>query len=123
MKRWFLVPPSLAIIGIAWMYLAAAHYERATGRRFYGLAGYYSSWPNEVFHPAPGGEAIERWSVSVPSLVTAGLLGTSAILSTVIHRRAGLARLSLWWLTTIASGLGFLFAASWVTVNIRGVFV
>ena len=24
---------------------------------------------------------------------------------------------------TIASGLGFLFAASWVTVNIRGVFV
>ena len=95
MKRWFFVPPVLAVLAVTWMSIAVSHYERTTGREFYGLAGYYSTWPKEVFHPSPGAEAIERWVVFVPSLAIGSLLAASGIFFTVLSRSAGIARISL----------------------------
>jgi|SRR5271169_5205731 len=123
MKRWFLVPPGLVLLGIVWISISVLHYERATGRGFFRLAGHVSSWPKDVFHPRPEADAIQRWVVDVPSLVTASLLGGAGIVFTVMNRRAGIARISLWWLTVIVSGLAFFVAVSWVLLMITGAFI
>ncbi len=123
MKLWFAIPPVLVVLGIVWICMAASHYERVTGRQFYGLAGSHRSWPTEGFSYLPGGEAIERWTIDIPAGVTTGLLIASGLVCTAVRRRRGVRPIALWWLTAVGCWVVFLLAVGWVSINIKGVFI
>jgi hypothetical protein len=123
MKLWFAIPPVLVTFGTVWIAMAVSHYERVTGRQFYGLAGHHRSWPTEGFSYLPGGEVIERWTIDIPVGVTAGLLIAFGLVFTALHRQRGIRPIALWWLTAVGCSVVFLLAASWVSININGVFI
>jgi len=121
---WFLAPVAFALLGAAWMYAAVVHYERLTGREFYGLAAQHYSVPDwkMVYHP--GGEAIERWTANVPTsaiLVTLVLLLVVAILGEWRRRRAAWFVVCVVWYGIVAAA--FLAVAFWVSINVTGVFI
>ncbi len=123
MKRWFLVPPALLVLGLGWVAAAVVYFERATGRKFYGLAGYHSSWPKDVFHPAAGGNAIVKWSLDVPVAVTGALLFASGVVMSVRERDRGVRPIVVWWVIAIGAVIVFAAAISWVVFNLTGVFI
>jgi hypothetical protein len=117
-------PVVLAVFGVVWMYAAVAHYERITGREFYGLAAQHYSIPEwkMVYHP--GGEAIERWTVNVPTTCTGVALVLLLLLAVVgewRRRRAGWFVAYVLWYAFVAAA--FLLISLWVSVNVTGVFV
>ena len=122
-KRWFLFPPVLSALGVAWIAAAVSHYERATGRGLYGLAGYWQTVPSYVFHAAAGGDEIERWAVGIPVSAILTLLVLAGVVFTVLNRRRGIAALLIWWVSALASGFLFAAAAGWVHWQIMGEFV
>jgi hypothetical protein len=123
MKLWFAIPPVLVTLGTVWIGMAVSHYERVTGRQFYGLAGSHRSWPTEGFSYLPGGEAIERWAIDIPAGVTTGILIVSGLVFTTMHWRRGIRLIALWWLTAVGCSVVFSLAVSWVLININGVFI
>jgi hypothetical protein len=118
----FAVPAAIVGLGSGWMALAMRHYEKTTGRPFYGLAGYHYSVPEWGFRFHHGGELIAKWTVVYPpNLVFLGLL-TAAVLFTV-WRRKERGQIALIWFTHIVAALTFLPLAAWSWVNVMGVFI
>lgn len=106
------------------MSVVTAHYERATGRAFYGLAAVMHSVPDWGTTYRPGGHEIERWAVNVPAYTTLILLLSSAVAVVVLHVRAWpaikVAGIFVWH---IVVGGTFVLVAGWFAMNITGVFI
>ena len=116
------VPFAVAILGVIWISLAVNHYQRTTGRQFYGLAGNHYSQPEWGFAYLPGGEAIEKWTVGYPSTVTLIALVASAVVLSV--RKRG----SIWQVVAgvaahVVVMIGFTLVAVWFWVNVMGLFI
>ncbi len=96
MKRgtlvWLLAPIIIAAVGVAWMQLAVWHYERVTGRKACGLAGYHYSSPEWGFQYHPGGERIHRWTTIVPSYTTLIALGVCLLSAVAMDEKPAGAR-------------------------------
>ena len=119
---WLLLPPALAAAGWCWMELAANRFERITGRAFYGLAGFHYSVPEWGFQYHPGGQQIERWVVTIPTVTTLCLLLVTAIVLTVLAP----ARLTVTiarWAYTLVCAFAFVLLAAWYSLNVTGVFI
>jgi hypothetical protein len=105
------------------MNAAVAHYERVTGREFYGLAGYHYSVPEWGFKYHPGGEAIHKWTTQVPVFTTFLLLAASLAVSMIFARRKGWpALVGYIALHLVCAGIFFAIAA-WFDMNVTGVFI
>lgn len=101
------------------MQAAVEHFERTTGRVFYGLAGVSAG---DSFHYHAQGQSIERWVVTIPTISTLALFLAAAIILPVAapaHFRTLLAR----WAYVLAWALAFLVLAGWYWINVFGVFV
>jgi len=118
----FVVPFILAAIGALFMLLAVRHYERSTGREFYGLAGYHYSMPEWGFAYHPDGRRIEEWTVTYPCTATSvALLGSLAIFA-IRERRSFWALVGVVLLHLVAACVFLLFAAL-VSFQVTGVFI
>jgi hypothetical protein len=118
----FAVPTAIVGLGSGWMALALLHYERITGRQFYGLAGYHYSVPEWGFRYHPGGEVIAKWTVVYPpNLVFVGLL-TAAVVFTIARRREPW-QIGLTLFTHAVAAIAFIPVAAWSWINVMGVFI
>jgi hypothetical protein len=117
-----MVPLVVAAIGAAAMLLAVRHFERVTGREFYGLAGYHYSVPEWGFAYHPGGERIEDWAVTYPLTATAVVLFASAVTFAVRERRRVWTMVGVLVIHLVVAGAFVLFAA-FVSLNVTGVFI
>jgi len=117
------LPTLLAIMGSAWMAAATEHYQRLTGRPFYGLAGNHYSVPNWGFAFNTGGEIIARWTVVIPPNVTFLFLLASAIACTILFHRHGVWSVAFVWLVHAFVACAFGLLAAWYWINVLGVFI
>jgi len=117
------VPLFLAIMVSAWMAAATDHFQRITGRPFYGLAGNHYSVPEWGFAFNAGGEIIARWTVVIPPNVTLLSLLVSAIGCTILFHRQSVWSVVFVWLVHafVAGAFGLL--AAWYWINVLGVFI
>ena len=100
--------------------MVTRHFEKQTGRPPYGLAAHQWDLRSEY---ESGGEAIERWSLTVPCVTTlSSLLGSTGAF-TVLLRRRSLGYILLLWLYHLALALSFLGFAGFYAFNILGVFI
>ena len=101
---------------------ASAHFQHATGREFYGLAGYHYSMPEWGFAYREGGQHIERWVVTIPAITMLVLFLASAAFMTLVERRSGLAMFG-GVAYHVAWTVAFAVLAFWYSINITGVFI
>ena len=118
----FGVPWMLAAVGATFMLLAVRHYERSTGREFYGLAGYHYSMPEWGFEYYPDGKRIEDWTVNYPFAATSSALAGSLAVFAVCERRSAWALVGVVVGHLFVAGVFALFAAL-VFFQVTGVFI
>jgi hypothetical protein len=111
------------LAGGAWMSASTKHFERQTGRRFYGLAGNHYSIPEDGFEYQPNGEHIERWTVSIPPTATFAALLASAIGFTVALRSRGVWQIVLTWVYHAGAATVLALLTAWFWFNVMGVFI
>jgi hypothetical protein len=116
-------PPLLALTGAMWMLAAAEHFEKQTGRAFYGLAGNHYSVPEWGFAYHDGGKHIERWTVSVPPKATLAALFASAVTFTIGRRRDGMLQIAVVWTYHGLMVAAFALVAAWFWIHVMGVFI
>lgn len=125
-RRQFVVlalPTLLSCLGCVWMSVAVDHFEKQTGRSFYGLAGQHYSEPKWAFEYYEGGEHVERWTVSVPANIVFSALIASAVLLGVLHRSHGvkhIAFICVWHTGVVACTCA---VAAWYWLNVMGVLI
>lgn len=119
---WIVMPPAVAAAGWFWMHQAASRFERLTARPLYGLAGVQYSLPEWGFRYHPGGQQIERWVVTIPTITTLCILLVASIALT-FAARARLAVTVARWVYVIVWAVAFLTVAAWHSMNITGVFI
>jgi hypothetical protein len=118
-----IVPCAVMLAGVLWLNIATEYFERQTGRAFYGLAGQHYSHPEWGFEYHAGGQHIEQWSVTVPSMVTLLALFVSAVVSTIAFRRDGLLWIAVAWWDHVGVATGYVLIATWFWFNVVGVFI
>ena len=118
-----LLPVGLAAAGVIWMQVAVWHFEEATGREFYGLAGYCYSAPESGFAYHSGGENIHRWTTKIPGATTLAGLIFSLFVVVGICRKAGVKLLTI--LVGAHVCVAAVFGVVWILfeINITGLFI
>jgi hypothetical protein len=125
MRPWvWLVAPLLVVLsGVVWMQAAVSHFRQATGRTFYGLAGYHYSGPDWGFKYYPGGELIHRWTTIIPPYTTLIVLGISLSLALALERKESWRVLVGIALVHAVTAAAFVLVAGWYDINVTGVFI
>lgn len=106
------------------MKVVTEHFERVTGRPFYGLAAKMHSVPDWGTTYHAGGRIIERWAVDVPGATTLLLLLISATVVVLVERKhwrpARVVLCVIWHLAVAAAFFCIMF---WFSINVTGLFI